>query len=103
MKSKIISLAFVAGVFGGSVAAVTPEEALQLAINSGVCGELPVAAAILTAMDTIEVTCGVGVDTQFPGDVEALFPIAAGPAAAVAGGLLLVLAAGGGGSTSDTQ
>lgn len=104
MKSKVMGLAVAAAFVGGSVAALTPEEAFELAVNAGVCGDAGVGSAIITDANTIEVTCGEFAAGNEPfADVEALFPAAAGPVAAAAGGFLLLLAAGGGGSTSDTQ
>ena len=69
---------------------------LQVAIESGVCGDLGVLSASFTDTNTITAICNE--------DAEAFLPLVGGlaPVAAALGGIIIVAAAGGGDGPSST-
>ncbi|MXU65065.1 hypothetical protein [Oceanomicrobium pacificus] len=74
---KILLLTSVASLAGSISFAETIQEPMTLAVESGVCGERPVAGAVYTDANTLEVRCGINT----AGDV--------GPIIAVVGGAAL--------------
>ena len=98
MKNSILGLAVGLVVAGGAAFAQTPEEAMAFAVAANACGDFPIASAVFTAENTIEVQC--------EDDATGFVPLVggAGPALGLGGAALLAAVAGGGtSSTPDTQ
>jgi hypothetical protein len=96
MNKYVLGLALGLGMAGGVASAMTPEEALEIAIAANACGDLPIASAAFNADGAVEVVC--------EDDVTAFVPLGVGPVLGVVGGVLLAAIGGGGtGSTPDTQ
>jgi hypothetical protein len=96
MKSFFLTAPLLLGLGVAPAFAQEVDPLIQAAIDSGICGEAPVATAVLNAeTNQIDVTCEE--------DVVGFVPLA-GAVPALAGAAAALLAAlGGGGGPSDTQ
>jgi hypothetical protein len=93
----LICAALCAGGLVSQAMAQDVDPYVQAAIDSGICGDAPVASAVFDpATNQVSVTCEE--------DVAGFLPLVGGLGPILAGGAALVLAAaGGGGGASDTQ
>lgn len=104
MTRSITAFVLSLGIFAGPAIAQDAEpatdprgdpEAVQIAVDSGICGDREVASARFLEDGSVGVQCEE--------DVVAFVPLAGAPGLVAAAGAVLLGAAAGGGSTPDTQ